>query len=178
LYPHAHVVAFHYRGYAPSSGRPGAEALLGDALLVHDELTARLKPERVVAAGFSIGTGPAARLASRRPLHGLILVTPFDSLAKVAGGHYRWVPVALLFRHRLEPARDLTGSRTPVAILAGTRDTLIVPERTLALRRAVPNLVFERSFPAGHNDIYDHPGFRTAMREALQQVTAVAASSS
>lgn len=178
LYPEAEVLAFYYRGYAPSEGRPGAAALKADAPLIYDAMRERLRPERIVAVGFSVGSGVASALAAQRPLDGLILVTPFDSLARVAGGHYRWVPVRLLFRHALEPARDLAGTRTPVAILAGGRDTLIVPERTEALRRAVPNLVFDRTIPSvGHNDIYDHPAFRSSMREALQRVVAAAPTS-
>ena len=173
LFPEAHVAAFHYRGYAPSGGAPGAEALQQDALLVHDFVKARLRPARTVAIGLSIGSGVAPFLAARRPLDGLILVTPFDSLGALAAGHYPWLPVRLLLRHRMEPAAELRGTRLPVAIIAGERDTLVRPARTEALRRAVPNLVLDRTIAgASHNDIYDRPEFRAAMREALAQVTA------
>ena len=36
LFPDDEVVAFHYRGYAPSTGSPSAEALIADAPLVYD----------------------------------------------------------------------------------------------------------------------------------------------
>jgi uncharacterized protein len=171
LYPEADVVAFHYRGYAPSAGEPGAETLVEDAPLVHDLAVARLKPERIVAVGFSIGSGVAACLAARRPLAGLILVTPFDSLAEVAAGHYPWLPVRFLFRHRLDAAAALRGTAVPTAIVAAGRDTLIPARRTDALRRAAPNLVFDRTIAgATHNDIYDRPAFHQAMREALEKV--------
>jgi hypothetical protein len=171
LYPQAEIVAFYYRGYPPSGGRPGAAALQADALLIFDAMRERLRPERTVAVGFSVGSGVASALAAQRELDGLILVTPFDSLARVAAGHYPWVPVRLLFRHPLEPARDLAQVRTPVAIVAGARDTLVVPARTEALRRAIPNLVFDRTIAgAGHNDIYERSEFRHAMGEALRHV--------
>jgi uncharacterized protein len=32
LFPDRDAVAFHYRGYAPSNGRPSAEALMSDSL--------------------------------------------------------------------------------------------------------------------------------------------------
>jgi hypothetical protein len=38
---------------------------------------------------------------------------------------------------------------------------------------AIKNLVFERTIEAGHNDIYDHPAFAAAMREALAKIEAV-----
>jgi uncharacterized protein len=51
---------------------------------VFDHIQQVLTPERVVAIGFSIGSGAAAYLAQQRPLAGLVLVTPFDSLEALA----------------------------------------------------------------------------------------------
>jgi len=65
LYPEADVVAFHYRGYPPSAGRPSAAALREDAVLIHDFARARFPAERIVAVGFSIGSGVAAALGAR-----------------------------------------------------------------------------------------------------------------
>ncbi len=174
LYPEADVVAFHYRGYPPSEGRPGAEALIEDALGIHDFARRRLRPGRTIAVGFSVGSGVAAALSAARPLDGLILVTPFDSLGRVAADHYRWLPVRLLLRHVMEPAEALRRRPTPVAILAGGRDRLIPGPRTQGLRLAAPILAYDRTIAdAGHNDIYDHPEFEEAMREALRRLEAM-----
>jgi len=171
LFPEANVVVFHYRGYRPSEGRPGAAALLADAPLIHDFAVRRLRPERTVAVGFSIGSGVAASLAAQRRLDGAILVTPFDSLARVAAGHYPWLPVRLLFGHRMEPVEDLAGNPTPVAIIAGGGDTLIPAARTQGLRLAIGNLAFDETIAgAGHNDIYRHPRFVPAIRQALARL--------
>lgn len=171
LYPQAHVVAFHYRGYRPSTGSPSAAALLADAPLVHDFAVARVKPERTVAVGFSIGSGVAAALARERDLDGIILVTPFDSLKAVAQTLYPWLPVGPLFQHEMDSGAALRGNDVPVAIVAAERDEIIPPRRTEALRPLVPNLVFDRTIGgAGHNDIYHRPEFRSAMREALAAV--------
>ena len=168
LYPASEVLAFHYRGYAPSAGRPSAAALVADAPLIHDLAAERFPGRPIVAIGFSIGSGVAASLAPRRPLAGLILVTPFDSLSSVAAGHFRWLPVRLLFRHDLPAADWLRESRVPVAIIAARRDTLVQPARTESLRRAVPNLVFDRTVAGeDHNSIYQSPAFRDAMQEAM-----------
>lgn len=171
LYPGHEVVAFHYRGYAPSTGRPSGRALLADALLVHDAVVRRDRPSRIVAVGFSIGSGLAARLAAERPLAGAILVTPFDSLSAVAADHFPWLPVGPFFGHEMPAARDLARARVPVAIVAAERDDLIFPARTEALRRRAATLVFDRTLRgAGHNDIYEHDDFRAAMEEALSVV--------
>jgi pimeloyl-ACP methyl ester carboxylesterase len=171
IYPGADIVAFHYRGYAPSGGSPAARTLLADALLVNDEVARRFPGRRIVAVGFSIGSALAAHVAARRPVAGAILVTPFDSLAAVAAGHYPWLPVRLLWRHPMEAAADLRQARVPVAIIAGGRDRLIPAARTDALRRAAASLVYDRTIPnAGHNDIYRASAFQQAMREALRKL--------
>lgn len=168
LYPDADIVAFHYRGYPPSEGSPGAAALREDGTAIFDWAVRRFPGRRIVAVGFSIGSGVAAALAAQRPLAGAILVTPFDSLAGAAADHYPWLPVRLLFRHEMPAAEDLRRSHVPVAILSGGGDTLILPARAEALRRAAPSLAYSRVIAgAGHNDIYQREDFRTAMHEAL-----------
>jgi pimeloyl-ACP methyl ester carboxylesterase len=168
LYPDAHVVAFHYRGYRPSTGRPSAEALLQDAPLVFDAAVKQVQPDRTIVVGFSIGSGLAASLANRCPAAGLILVTPFDSLKKVAGSLYPWLPVGLFFHHEIDAAEALSGSKVPVAIIGAESDEIIPRSRTDALRQTVSNLVFDQTISrAGHNDIYAHDEFHQAMHDAL-----------
>jgi pimeloyl-ACP methyl ester carboxylesterase len=167
-FPEHAIAAFHYRGYGPSGGTAAAQAMAEDAPLAFDLLVARYRPQRVVAVGVSLGSGVASALAARRPLSGIILVTPFDSLKNVARQIYWWVPVSLLMRHDLDSAAALAGSDVPVAIVAAERDDLVRPERTDALRGAVRNLRHDAVLPgATHNDIFLHPGFDPALREAL-----------
>lgn len=172
IYPDAHVVTFHYRGYRPSTGRPSAAALIDDAPLAYDLAVEQVQPRQTIAVGFSIGSGIAANLAGRRDLDGVILVTPFDSLRAVAESAFPWFPVGPFFAHEIDAAGALSGSKVPVAILGAERDTIIAPARTDALRERVANLVYDRTFAgAGHNDIYVRSDFQQAMREALSAVT-------
>lgn len=171
VYPDADIVAFHYRGYRPSTGSPSAAALKADALSIHDFVSARFAGRPIVAVGLSIGSGVAAHLAGRRPIAGAILATPFDSLAAVGRGHYPWLPVGLFLRHRMDPAKDLHGSKVPTALIVAGSDTLIPPERAKALAEAVPNLVLNRTIEgASHNDLYQRPVFRETMGEALAAI--------
>ncbi len=170
LFPEAEVVAFHYRGYPPSEGRPSAAALLADAVTVFDHLQ-REKPRLVIAVGFSIGSGVAAHLSRQRPLAGQILVTPFDSLKSLAADHFPWAPVGLFLRHHIETADYLRESETPTALIVAGQDTIVPARRSTALREATPKLVFERTIvDAGHNDLYDHPAFAQSMHEAYGRI--------
>jgi hypothetical protein len=171
LYPGHEVVVFHYRGYPPSTGSPSAKAITTDALLVYDTAVAGLKPAKVIVVGFSIGTGVAAQLAGARQLDGLILVTPFDSLKAVAQSMYPWLPIAPFFAHEIDAAAPLRAHTLPVAIISAERDEIVPPDRTNALRKVVPDLVFDRTIPrAGHNDIYARSDFQEAMRTAFDLV--------
>jgi pimeloyl-ACP methyl ester carboxylesterase len=171
LFPQHNVVAFHYRGYAPSTGSPSAEALIADAPLVFDAAVKAARCACVIAVGFSIGTGVAATLSAKRKLDGLILVTPFDSLKSVAQSMYPWLPIGPFFEHEIDAATALKDSKVPVAIIAAARDEIIPRERTAALRDQVPTLVFERVIKgAGHNDIYARSKFHEAMRTALELI--------
>lgn len=173
LFPDEDVVAFHYRGYPPSTGSPSAEALIADTPLVYDLAVDRVKPKHIVAIGFSIGSGIAARLSAVREVDGLMLVTAFDSLKAVAQSMFPWLPIGRFFDQEIDAASALEAAKTPVAIITAERDQIVPADRSLALAQGVRRLVFDRTISgAGHNDIYARSDFQAAMREALATVLA------
>jgi pimeloyl-ACP methyl ester carboxylesterase len=172
-FPSLHVAVFHYRGYGPSSGRPSERAVLADALLIHDELTARLQSATVLAYGVSLGTGVAAYLAKERSLDGAFLITPYDSIEAVAKEGYPWLPVGPLFKHRFPSVEFLQDDPTPIAIIAAELDQVITPARTEALRAVISNLVFDDTIEdASHAGLYSMPAFDKAVAEAFEALKA------
>jgi pimeloyl-ACP methyl ester carboxylesterase len=169
LFPDRSVVGFHYRGYRPSSGSPSPQALLSDSLMVFDHLR---QTQAIIAVGFSIGSGVAAYVARHRPVEGLILVTPFDSLEALARDLYWWAPAGPFFRHRMSTIEFVRDLLVPTALLIAEHDAVVPARRSEPLRAAIPNLVFERVIDAGHNNIYDRPAFAAAMQEALARIEA------
>jgi len=168
LIPDHDVVVAHYRGYRPSTGRPSAAAIMADALTVHDHVA---EPSGVIAVGFSIGCGIAAHLAAERRLAGLVLVTPFDSLAALARQHYPWAPVRLLLRHQIETAELLRRVDTPTAVIMADRDTIVPARRSQPVIEATKHLVYSAVISgAGHNDLYDTPEFAAALRQAIDYI--------
>lgn len=177
LYPETAVAAFHYRGYRPSTGTPSAAALLADTPLVHDHVAARTGATRIVVIGFSLGAGVAAHLAAARPLAGLVLVSPFDSIEATARHHYPWLPVRWLLRHRMSTVDAVRrAAMVPTALIAAERDTTVPPRRTANVRRAIARPVLDEVIAdADHNDLYDRPDFRATMQEALVRIEAARA---
>jgi pimeloyl-ACP methyl ester carboxylesterase len=131
------VLLMNYRGYGLSQGAPGQDELYRDALFLYDHFTARaeIDKQRVVLMGRSLGSGVATYVASQRRVAGVILTTPYDSIAAVAQNFYPYVPVRLLLRHPFD-ALSLAGEiRVPLLALVAERDQVIPPihaERLIA----------------------------------------------
>ncbi|TIO05807.1 hypothetical protein [Mesorhizobium sp.] len=170
LFPEHEVAALHYRGYAPSGGRPSASALFEDARRAHDHLAKDAKAG-IVAIGLSLGASVAVDLAAARPLRGIVMVTPFDSLRELAAHHYPWLPVRLLLRHRMEAAGSLRRLDVPTAVIIAEHDTIVPAARSAPLREAARDLRSHIAIAAGHNDLYSHPDFAGALRASVAAVT-------
>ncbi|MBK6336533.1 MAG: hypothetical protein IPF60_12450 [Betaproteobacteria bacterium] len=100
-----------------------------------------------MAFGRSLGTGVAVKLGAARPLAGLILVSPFDSLVALGRTHYPWLPVSALLRHRFDAAAEAPRIAAPLLAIVADRDSIIPNERSQALYDAWagPEVVARRS---------------------------------
>lgn len=167
------IAVFHYRGYAPSEGRPSEAALFEDALLIHDTLVQGLAPKRTYAFGFSLGSGVAAYLASQRPLAGQLLVTPFDSIEAVAASRYKVVPVRYLLKHPFRSTAHLDGKPVPTAVILASDDRIVPRERSERLIEALADPVMVETIPEStHGGIYDMEAIDVLLRAALDRLEA------
>lgn len=115
-----------YPGYGARSGAPSKGSLESAAEEALDVILSRYdKP--VFLVGESLGSGVATGLAATHPesIRGMLLVTPFTSLAEVGRSHYPFLPVRLLLRDNFDNTRNLKRYRGPVAILVAARDRII-----------------------------------------------------
>jgi len=170
LFPEHEVAALHYRGYRPSSGRPSAAALFDDARRAYDHLAAEAGSD-IVVVGLSLGAAVAVDLASARPVQGIVMVTPFDSLEELAAHHYPWLPVRLLLRHRMQTAQTLRGLDVPASIITAGNDGIVPAARSAPVREAARDLRTDIRIAAGHNDLYGHADFADALRSSVAAVS-------
>jgi uncharacterized protein len=170
--PSASWLLMDYRGYGLSDGAPSEKALVADALALYDHASGLpgVDAGRIYAFGRSLGSGVAVALAAQRRLAGLILATPYDSLAAVARRHYWFVPVDWLLRHRFDSIARAPKLRTPLLCLIAGRDDVIPPEHAERLYAAwggpKKRVVLAA---ASHNTTDDTPQFWPAIREFLEQ---------
>jgi uncharacterized protein len=125
----------NYRGYGLSEGQPSETVLFRDALALYDRTTRRpdIDSRCVIVMGRSLGTGVATYLASQRPVAGVVLVSPYDSLVQVARGAYPFLPVDLLLRHRFDSMVRAPSIHAPLLALVAERDDIVRPERSRQL---------------------------------------------
>jgi len=166
---------FNYRGYGASEGVPGEAALIADAQAIFDAIARRsdVDAQRIVVFGRSLGTGVAVSLASKRRIAGVVLVSPYDSLAAVGSAHYPFLPVSLLLRHRFDSFALASTIRAPLLTIVAGDDAIIPVERSRALfdrwAGAKRWVAIER---ADHNDVSMHEAFWREIGTYLDELRA------
>ncbi|MGQ0657733.1 MAG: alpha/beta hydrolase [Chromatiales bacterium] len=164
------LLLMNYRGFGASGGKPSETGLFADALRIYDAMRARpdVDARRIALMGRSLGSAVAIYLASQRPVSGLILVTPFDSITHVAQNHYPYVPVRLLLKHPFDSLSRAHAIHRPALILAAENDTIIPPQHARALFDAWTGPKSWRLLPeTDHIDISEHPDYWKRIAEFL-----------
>ena len=147
------VLAFDYRGYGRSSGRPSEAGTYRDARAARHALLERAGSGRVLYLGESLGAAVALELAHHHPPAGLILQSPFTSIRDMARLHYPLVPRALV--PDAYPSMRLIGELSvPLLVLHGERDDIVPLLHVEELYDAATCPKRLVRFPhAGHNDL-------------------------
>jgi hypothetical protein len=149
------VLLFDYRGYGGNPGSPSSDGLVRDAraalaYLVND---ADVPADRIIYFGESLGAGVMAALAHTDPPAGLLLRSPFESLAAVGQHHYPFLPVRLLLRDEFAVVSLVADIDVPTTVVFGSADTIIPPDQSRAVARAAAGQVEVVEIAgAGHND--------------------------
>ena len=158
----------HYRGYTGSTGKPTEAALVADALLLFDRVATR--HTEVVLVGRSLGAGIALQVASLRPVHKLVLITPFDSLAALAARQFPYFPVRRLLRDRYDSVLYAPTIKAPTRVIAAGQDEIVPAQSTARLvARFAEGVATQKVIAgAGHNTISEGAGYVQALQWASE----------
>lgn len=157
-----------YRGYGSSEGSPSEHALVSDALRWHRE--AKAFSEKIFVFGRSLGSGVAVQLAASRPVEGVILVAPYDSMVEVGRHHYPFLPVRWMLKHRFDSLARAPQIGAPLLCLVAERDEIIPAAHSKRLYDAWqgPKRWVEL-LGAGHNSTDGAREFWSAIRAFLDK---------
>jgi len=146
--------AVNYRGVADSEGHPSELASVEDANRLASHLRRSFPHARLHLVGRSLGTGVAIQAAARRDFASLQLVTPYDSMVKVAQRRFPLVPLSLLLRHQFNSLAHCQEVAAKTQVLLAERDEVVLPERSQALIAAWPTPVHVETIPGSdHHNI-------------------------
>ena len=163
-------LVLNYRGYGASEGSPSQSAMVTDALAQYDYAATLVgvDTQRIFAFGRSLGSGVAVQLAAHRPVRGVILVSPYDSLAAVAKRYYWYLPVDWMLKHRFDSVGIAPQMQQPLVCFIAERDEVIPPEHAERLFAAWAGPKRKVLLDgAGHNTTDSAIGFWQAIREFL-----------
>lgn len=130
----ASTVLMNYRGYGDSTGTPAAATLIEDAAAVAGEMHQRLGHERpLILFGRSLGSGIAALTCRSVDADGLILLSPYRSLTRLAEHYAPTLPVRWLLRHRIDLRTALDALPGRVLVLYSPGDHIVPGDESRAL---------------------------------------------
>jgi len=145
------VLAYDYRGYGTSEGRPTEKNTYEDIEAAYRYLVGELgvPADRIIALGRSVGGAVAVHLAGREKLAGLIVESSFTSAFVVL------TRVPLVPFDRFRNIDKIKKVHCPILIIHGTKDMVIPLAHGEKLFEAAnePKLKFWVE-GAGHNDLF------------------------
>jgi pimeloyl-ACP methyl ester carboxylesterase len=162
-FPDRSVYALNYRGYGGSTGKPSEAALIADALVLFERV--QVDHPNIIVIGRSLGSGIAVHLASELPAERLVLITPYDSLLKIAASQFPFLPIRWLLLDKFESWRYATKVSAPTHLIAAQFDEIIPLASTESLYRhfrpELATLTVIRG--VGHNSISETPEYISAL---------------
>jgi len=166
------VMAFDYRGYGRSAGKPDEQGLLQDARAARKWLAKRtgVSQREIVLMGRSLGGGVMVDLAARDGARGLVLASTFTSLPDVASHHVKWIPVRALMKNRLDSVSKLGRYKGPLLQSHGNADKVVPYELG---RRLFATAVGPKRFitiPGGTHNSRQSEEYRRALDEFIDEL--------
>jgi fermentation-respiration switch protein FrsA (DUF1100 family) len=137
--------------------------LLQDAAAAYAFTKERYSADRIVAWGFSLGTGVAVAVAAEQPVRKLILEAPYTTTADVAASMFWFMPVRLVMRDQFRSDERIARVNVPLLIMHGSNDfaiPIVFGERLFAMAREPKQFV---RFPGGgHENLGNFGAIETA----------------
>jgi len=166
MFPDYTLYFVNYRGFGGSPGKPSEMGLYEDALAIYDQLPTH---ESLTVVGRSLGSGVATYLASKRPLDKLVLITPYDSITRVAQQVYPMYPAEIILRDKFESINRAGAIQADVLIVIAALDTVIPPSHSYRLAEEFTAAKVETVLieDANHRDIHSNETYKKHVKSFL-----------
>ena len=120
------ILIISWRGFSGNPGKPTEENLYNDARKSVEWLNeAGIKNKNIILYGESLGTGVATELGQDNSFSGIVLESPFTSIADAAKIYYPYLPIDLLIKDRYDSLKKIKNINTPILIMHGKKDDVV-----------------------------------------------------
>jgi hypothetical protein len=164
------VFMLDYRGYGKSEGKIYSEKqIYQDTQIAYDKLKTLYDESKIIILGYSIGTGPATKIASANHPKLLILQAPFYSLTDMMKHYYPIIPTFLL-KYKFETNKFIKECTMPVVIFHGNRDEVIYYNSSIKLKKLIKETdTLITLHGEGHNGMSNNRQYITELQKILMQ---------
>jgi len=84
-----------------------------------------IKNKNIILYGESLGTGVATELGQDNSFAGIVLESPFTSIADAAKIYYPYLPIDLLIKDRYDSLKKIKNINIPILIMHGKKDDVV-----------------------------------------------------
>ena len=157
-----------YRGYGKSEGKiENEQQIYDDIQTLYDTIKKRYTENKIIILGYSIGTGPAAKLASENQPEMLILQAPYYNLPDLMRSTFPVLP-AFILKYRFETNKYLEKCKMPIVIFHGNNDNVIYYGSSLKLKEKFANIQLITLEKQGHNGMSDNEEYRKKLQKLIK----------
>ena len=115
-----------WRGFSGNEGKPSEKGLYEDGeSAVKWLLNKGIEEKNIILYGESLGTGIATHISQNKNFAGVILETPFTSMADVAKTFYPYIPVSLVLKDKFENKKKMKNISSPILVMHGELDQIV-----------------------------------------------------
>ena len=168
------LLAYDYRGYGSSEGRPTEDGTYQDLqAAIAWAKDQGFDESRILLLGKSLGGGVSSQVAANQKVAGLILHSTFTSLPDLAKELFPWLPVKSLSKMQFNTRRHLEHVTAPVMIIHSREDQLIGFQHAAANKAACPYACHLVEIDGDHNDLESPRAFdlKEGLDTFMKQVT-------
>lgn len=164
------VVMMDYRGFGKSTGKRTVEAMKRDSQFIYNIVKKEFSEDKIIVYGRSLGSGFAARLASKNNPRLLILTSPLYSLLRTIHRYLPFMPAKPFLRYNIPTFQYLKNVRCPIKIIHGSDDKLVPINTAIDLSEINPDLTrLYVILRAGHIDIHQFEEYHRVMEEIFEE---------
>ncbi len=149
------VILAEYPQYGGRPGKVGEKPFVADGLETVN-LAYKQYGEPLYLLGESLGCGVAAAIVKQTsvPVAGIILITPWDTLASVAKSIFPFLPVKLVLTDKYDSIANLKSFKKKISIIGAERDEILPIRHAINLYNSIPEGKKRMWIikGAGHND--------------------------